>query len=332
MNEFLKIYSSFHNNSDDILYYYIFDDITKSSAFVFAEYNSFFSNDKNTIVGKCMYINAPTMGINDKYYKNKNILGKDYMNIGYRKRGNEYIINSDKFILSLVEKNNLFRFANSNSIFSTNYSVFDIKSVKGVSEPRKSLKMLYKKEGKFEKIIDNIMRIFKVDIDDLGLTGSLSLGSSNASDYDIVFYGNISKLNLIKERIDFYKNKNGHVIEYGVNWPCRFYDDDCNLICCFFNCTDNIYEPIKNAVIVKENYSFEAKIIDDTFSILKAPILRIDEFNYDNIILFNSGFKGILKTGDIINGVGKIIRYNKNGKCKYSILCTNPYDELILKK
>lgn len=332
MNEFLNSYSSFYNDSDDILYYFIIDDVTKSSAYVFAEYNSFFSNEKNIIVGKCLYINAPKIDINDKHYKSKNILGKNYMNIGYRKKGNEYIINSDKCIQSFVLNNNLFSFANSNSIFSTNYSAFEIKNVIGVSEPRKSLKILYKKNKNFRRIIDNIMRKFEVDIDDLGLTGSLSLGSNNASDYDIVFYGNISKLNLIKNRIDYYINKNGHVREYGVNWPCRFYDDDGNLICCFFNCTDNIYESIKNAVIVKEKYTFEAKIIDDTFSILKAPILKIDDFNFGNIILFNSGFKGILKAGDIISGVGKIIKYKEDEKSKYSILCTTPYDELHYKK
>ena len=70
MNEFLKIYSSFHNNLDDILYYYIFDDITKSSAFVFAEYNSFFSNDKNTIK-KCDLENAMSNLKKEEVKKNK---------------------------------------------------------------------------------------------------------------------------------------------------------------------------------------------------------------------------------------------------------------------
>ena len=328
MCEFLNNYDSFYNDVDDILYYYIYDDTTKSRAYVFSEYNSLFSDENNIIVGKCFYLNSPKIIIDEMDYKTKNISGERYINMGYRKKGNDYVVNPDRSIQSFVLNNNLFSVAKSKSIFATNYSVFETKNIVGVSEPKKSLQVLYKKNNYFRKIVNNITRNFRVNIDDLGLTGSLALGSKIGSDYDIVFYGDLSRINLIKEKIDYFIKKNGFVREYGVNWPCRYYDDDYNLICCFFNCTDPIYVPHKDAQIIKEDYGFKTRIIDDTFSLLKAPILKIDNSEIDNVLLLNSGLRGMLKKGDIISGVGKIIQYDMNKKTKYSILCTNPYDEV----
>lgn len=331
MKKLLNIYKECYQGVEDTLYYKIIDKNTGIEAYVFSEYNSFFANKEHKVVGKCFYLHIPDL--DKRYYrvfKKKNISEKEFLNLGYQKGdGDEhFIVNSDVNIKNFISQNHIFSEQSLDNIFSYNYSCFDEELVVGVSEPRVVLKQLYSKNAKIKEIVDEIINAFQVRIEDLGLTGSLALGCDSLSDYDIVFYGNIEKLNEIKSKIDFFRMKNGNVKEYDLNWPCRYYDNYSNLICCFFVCTDYDYQFLKNAEIVADKYQFDITIKKDTFSILKAPILEIYDKNIDSIIIFNSGFKGVLRKGDRIKGYGKVIRYSINGKEKYAILCLNPYEEI----
>ncbi|MBR2886284.1 MAG: hypothetical protein IKB93_16080, partial [Clostridia bacterium] len=301
---------------------------TGAEAYVFSEYNSFFANEQSLVVGKCFYLHSHML--NEKqigHFKTKIILNKKFLNLGYKKINNYFEINSDMNIKKFVSDNQLFSEKNSNNIFCDNYSAFDENCVVAVSEPRAAMQKLYEKNADLKKVVDKIVKDFSMNIEDLGLTGSLALGCNSSFDYDIIFYGSIEKLNQIKRKIDYYQLKNGKVKEYGLNWPCRYYDDNSNLICCFFNCIDYSYQPLRCAEIMDNKYQFSTTVKEDVFSILKAPVLEIDG-NIGSLVIFNSAFKGVLKKGDKINGVGKIIKYNIYGKEKYSILCLNPYDEI----
>lgn len=328
MEELFKPYNRYHNGMDDTLYYHVIDKNTGTEAYVFSEYNSVFINQQRTVTGKCYYIH--TSNLEEKYhdsFKIKRINGKSFINMGYRKMANDFVVNPDISIKNFVEQNKLFSSGSFNNIFSYNYTAFDEACVIGVSEPRRALKALYYNNITLKTVVDEIIKEFNIDIDNLGITGSLALGSDNVSDYDIVFYADINKLNQIKRKIDSYRIKNGNVNEYGFKWPCRYYDNKGNLICCFFNCLDYNYQSLHKAEVVDCKYKFSVMVKEDIFSILKAPVLETDD-EVGSIILFNSGFKGVFKKGDKISGCGKIIRYFDGGKEKHSILCLSPYDEI----
>ena len=329
MEKLFKIYNEYHKTVDDTLYYYMADKNTGAEAYVFSEYNSLFTNDQSLVIGKCFYLHSPILNEQQTgHFKTKIISNKKFLNLGYKKIDNCFEVNTDINIKKFVSDNHLFLEKNSNDMFSYNYSVFDENCVVAVSEPRVAMKKMYEVNANFKKVVDEIIENFHIHIEDLGLTGSLALGCNSSSDYDIIFYGSIEKLNQIKRKIDYYRFKNGEVKEYGLNWPCRYYDNNANLICCFLNCIDYSYQPLKGAEILDNKYQFSTTIKEDVFSILKAPVLEIDD-NIGSLIIFNSGFKGVLKKGDKINGVGKIIKYNICGKEKYSILSLNPYDEIF---
>lgn len=329
MNDLLTPYCELYKGKDDILYYNIVDKNAGIEAYVFSEYNAFFDNDQEQIVGKCYYVHIPTL--ESSFYsnfKNKIISGEKFLNMGYKKIDKHFIINSDISIKAFATQNHISEEIAFDNIFASNYSCFNKETIVGVSVPRLALKKLYKKNDKVKKVINGIVRDFDICIDELGITGSLALGCSSSSDYDIVFYSNIEKLNQIKSKIDLYISRNGAVEEYGLKWPCRYYDNDSNLICCFFNCTDYSYSSLKNAKIVDSKYQFDFTIKDDQYSILKTPILKVDDDVISSIIIFNSAFKGTIKNGNRVRGVGKVIKYNSDGKDVYSILCLNPYDEI----
>lgn len=326
----LDSYNKSYQGLEDTLYYKIFDRTTGIEAYVFSEYNCLFENEDNKIIGKCFYLHIP-MEKNQysELFKTKTLLGKDYYNLGYKKSGECFIVNSDTDIKEFIIQNHIILEKSvDNNIFAENYSCFDDGLVVGVSEPRKALIQCYLKNKKFQKVIDEIIDNFGVKIENLGLTGSLALGSQEAADYDIVFYGEIKELNRIKKRIDIYRAKYGNVEEYGLTWPCRYHDDNGNLICCFFVCSDNVYEPLKSAEIVSDEYRFDVIINDDSYSILKAPILKTNDKQVDSLIILNSAFKGIFQRGDNIQGKGKIIKYRVDGAIHYSILLLNPYEEI----
>lgn len=329
MNELLTSYSSLCRGVEDTIYYHLVDKATGVEAYVFSEYNAFFASEKDKIVGKCFYLQIPK---NEECYcedfKTKIIAGNNFINLGYKKCRDDYVVNPDSNIKNFVSQ----YFASSglllDNIFASNYSCFDEDLVAGVSIPRDALKKLYARNKNVREIVDEITSSFQIGIEDLGITGSLALGSVDASDYDIVFYGNTEKLNDIKRKIDYLRNERGSVDEYGLNWACRYYDSNANLICCFFVCTDYDYEAIKNAVIIDNNYVFDVTVSNDQHSNLKAPVLEINSTSIASLIVFNSGFKGVFRVGDRVQGCGKLIKYAQNGSELFAILCLNPYDEI----
>lgn len=314
---------------EDTLYYHIVDRKTGIEAYVFSEYNALFANEAHKVVGKCFYLYLP--GEHRHIYgefKTKDIAGRTFLNLGYRKAGDDYVVNSDADIKKLISERNIFPEYTLNNLFAHNYTCFDEADVVGVSEPRGVLKRLCRTDTALQEVIEGIIDDLDVCIEDLGITGSMSLGVEGCSDYDIVFYGDIRKLNEIKLKIDYLRTKRGNVVEYGLKWPCRYYDRQSNLICCFFVCTDYNYEIYRSAQIVCDNYAFHAVVRNDTYSILKAPVLDVSEENASSVIIFNSGFKGVFRKGDGIEGEGKLIKYNNGDTEQYAILCTSPFEQI----
>lgn len=329
MEELLNPYSCLYHGIEDTLYYYVVDKNTGAEAYIFSEYNTFFANKEKKVIGKCFYLHIPMMDEQIcKNYKIKTISGKKFLNLGYKRTDDGFIVNPDLDIKDYASQYFPHSQLPFDNIFARNYSCFDVSTVVGVSEPRFALKQLYIKNTKIHSIIDEIINSFDVDLKDLGITGSTALSGDISSDYDIVFYGNANKLNKIKNKIDYFKKKNGIIKEYELNWPCRYYDSNSNLICCFFVCTDYSYQALKNAEIMENLYPFDVTIKDDSLSLLKAPVLGLQGNDLTSLIIFNSGFKGVFMSGDRIQGYGKKIRYYINGQEHYSVLCLSPYNEI----
>lgn len=329
MQTLLNPYSNLYQGIEDTLYYYIVDKNTGVEAYVFSEYNTFFANKEKKVVGKCFYLHVPSLDNRIcQNFKTKIICGKNFLNLGYKRNGNDFIVNPDTDIKNFTSQYLPCSQLSFDNIFARNYSCFNEDIVVGVSEPKVALKQLYAKNTKIHSIIDEIINSFEVDVNDLGITGSTALSGDISSDYDIIFYSNINKLNEIKCKIDYFRHKRGIVNEYKMNWPCRYYDSNSNLICCFFVCTDYNYQPLKSAKIVENTYLFDITIKDASLSTLKAPVLEVHDGCITSLIIFNSGFKGVLKSGDRIKGYGKIIKYHDNGREHYSILSLNPYREI----
>lgn len=315
---------------EDTLYYLLKDPASGDLLYVFSDYSHLFGHIPRGITGKCIYLHRHDGDLLPGGFKIKRINGLDFLNTAwkYDPLSREYQIYPDKAIKALTQGYLRLLLPNAEPLLK-NYSVYDRTYAIACFPPRQVLPLVMEHHPRISAAISNISQSFGIPLSRLGITGSLALGAESAGDIDIVFYGGIGALQDVRAQISDYQKCFGPVEENGWIWPCRFYDGNGNLFCCFFNIQGDTYaDCLKHGEISREKVRYTARVSDDTYSIAKTPFLRLDDGRYDALLLFDRAFKGIFKKGDTLSGSANVITCTVNGVLHRFLLSLSPLEEI----
>ncbi|MDP8214853.1 MAG: hypothetical protein RAO92_03065 [Candidatus Euphemobacter frigidus] len=133
-------------------------------------------------------------------------------------------------------------------------------------------------------IAEHTAELLGIHISQLGISGSLSLGTyNNPHDIDFVIYGSTAE---IKRIVDFMytltdENEERQVYEFGKYWPIRFWDwagKKKFMVCPFFSFLDPEEAPLRNFDCQDLGPAqVEALISDDTYNAVTPTVLMLED-------------------------------------------------------
>ncbi len=155
---------------------------------------------------------------------------------------------------------------------------------------RNSLQCIMDKAGeapvasKIKTIAEHTAELLEIDISQLGISGSVSLGTyANPHDLDFVVYASTPE---IKRIVNFMytltdKHEERQVYEFGKYWPIRFWDhvgDERFMVCPFFSFLDPEEAPLRNFDCADLGpVEVEATVADDTYNAVNPTILMLED-------------------------------------------------------
>lgn len=218
--------------------------------------------------------------------------------------------------------------------FSSSFFAVKKEQIIQRSSPRESAQKLIAENKTICSILKELSQLFQIPIDQLGITGSLSIGANTFQDIDIVIYGSTETISRIKNVILTQQERYGHVIEGGKIWPCRFRDKHQNLICCFFNYTDQGYVNAHQNLLQIISFNqiglpFDEIITDDTYSFAKIPLYKLSGTQYDYLLVLSRESRGRFQKGDRVKGCS-IWGYTADHK--KMLVVFKPYQEITVIK
>jgi len=203
--------------------------------------------------------------------------------------------------------------------------------------PRHSLKAIMARADSdpaamaISKVTDATAELLQIGVDQIGVSGSLSLGTyADPHDVDYVLYGTVKEVRrIVKFIYELTEEKEERkVYEFGKFWPLRFwetYGGEKIMVCPFFSYLDLDEAPLRNftfedcgPVVV------EGVVCDDTHNGFNPTLLGLESAKIDgktwrgglNLILYHGGERGDYREGDRVcaNGhLGGITTYDAKG-------------------
>jgi len=197
--------------------------------------------------------------------------------------------------------------------FPTRHSLKAIMARADEEEPANNIKI----------VTEHTAELLNIDIDQIGISGSLSLGTYlSPHDVDYVIYGTAKE---VKRMVRFMQHltdteEKRKVFEFGKYWPIRFWDwagEQKFMICPFFSYIDPEEAPLRN-------FDYEdlgpaeisGQVIDDTHNAFNPTVLiagdvKLDGKDYPDItrlILYHGGERGDWREGNRFKAVGNHLR------------------------
>ncbi|MDP8248311.1 MAG: hypothetical protein P9M00_09260 [Candidatus Tritonobacter lacicola] len=223
-------------------------------------------------------------------------------------------------------------------LYAENKCRFNTGDFIGWAPPRRSLLKVRERLPYADKSILEISEAFDIDPASIGCTGSISLGNlKNIHDFDLIFYGTTRSNRRIVDRIyEITKDPSRQVIEMGMKWAIRFYDDNGNVICPFFCYSEKDEIPLADFTmeVEKEACRYTGRVCDDLHNSYMPSILQLEEvesadspsFKEIMLIIYHGGSKGEYRCGDRLGIRGKLVRVETGGKQLQAILVTDMGD------
>lgn len=215
---------------------------------------------------------------------------------------------------------------------------FNIGDFIGWAPPKRSLAKVRERLPGIDKSILAISEKFEIDPLSIGCTGSISLGNlKNIHDLDLIFYGSAKSNRRIVDRIyEITRDPSRQVVEMGMLWAIRFYDDDGNVICPFFCYADREEAPLADFTmeVEKEACNYTGRVCDDLHNSYMPSILHLEDvesgdsssFREIMLIIYHGGSKGEYICGDRLGIRGKLVRVRTGEKRFPAILVTDMGD------
>ncbi len=172
---------------------------------------------------------------------------------------------------------------------------------------------------RIKKAIEASAEVLEISPDQIGMSGSLSLGTyENPHDLDVVIYATVKEVRRI---VDFlYKltatKEERKVFEFGKFWPLRYWeivDDDKLMICPFFSYIDLEECPLRDFTCEEiAPVKLEGRVCDHTHNAYNPTILTLERVKLDGkdysgnirLILYHGGERGDYVEGDRLIGEG----------------------------
>jgi len=181
-------------------------------------------------------------------------------------------------------------------------------------------------------VIHKVSDDLEIPVENIGCTGSLAFGNvDNVHDFDLVFYGSTKQVNEILGRINkITEDPERQVVEFGMKWAIRYFDDEGNMICPFFSYIDEREIPLKDfdMKILAREINLKGTICDDTHTCFMPtvlylegvdikPVLDVDIKDEFMLLIYNGGLRGEYRVGDKIEiPKARIIEINIKDKNK----------------
>lgn len=315
---------------EDTLYHCISLQKSTYKIWAFDDFSHLFPHLTDKVLAKPIYLFSKNPSyFNPDIFKHKVISGEKFINLIYQTSPDCGVrMNSCRDIKRMlcreipgVDNPCCYQ----DGFFADAFIAFDKSDIVTTSVPKTALRSIRENNTAVNSILEAAKDVLELSDDQIGLTGSLALGARTYHDIDLVIYGGIKELNRVQKRIQKQISRTIEVFENGLKWPCRFYDDDGNIICCFFNIEGENYldSVINNDFRTdKKRVAFSVRVADDVFSLAKTPFLFLDKGDYDTIVILSRAFRSVFKTGDIISGVGYVAGNSK------TLLCIDPFSNI----
>jgi len=202
-------------------------------------------------------------------------------------------------------------------------------SLIGCCPHRNSLRAIMEKAGEdpdasnVKTIAEQTADLLGIDISQLGISGSLSLGNYiQPHDLDFVIYASAPEIKRIVRFMYSLTDRNDErkVYEFGKYWPIRFWDwaeGEKFMVCPFFSYLDPEEAPLRNFDCEDLGPAqVTARISDDTHNAVNPTVLGVEEVKLDGkdyppitrLIIHQGAERGDWREGYRVSVTGRRVR------------------------
>lgn len=319
-----------YNNSNDLLYYLIGKKEYDIYAAIYAPCNYLFSNNEDQFFGTGIYMSENNFGneLLKEFTARRTICGIPMIKTPVKHNVNNELGTLDNNeIRELPVLHRLHSEPRFHTPFYPGYYCFECDDVIDIIDPKIAFMDLYRRDESFCSFMTGLADYFDVRPEQLGVFGSVAMGCDSAGDYDIIFYGNKKELKRIRDLITEMNSIHGVPRVGGRPIPFRFIFDGI-FVDAFYVYEDSELGSLHTAQTIKTNVPFRCSVIDDSSGLQVVPFLGVDSKDFSSLIVMESYFHSVFKTGNIIEGCGDLLEWEHNGVKENVMLCKDPYRQI----
>lgn len=218
-------------------------------------------------------------------------------------------------------------------VFAEYHTVFYLDEFAGYFDHRHSLRKAMEMDPAIEEAVSSISRDFRIPVENLGTTGSLSYGKFEhpLDDIDLTIYGSVAEnRRIIREILELTREPDHRVVEFGKFWPMRFYYNGI-MICSFFQYLMDEEIPLRDIemTVVKDEVAAEGIVSDATHTIYMPSIVMLTDAVVDGgkapdipVIMYDGSLRGEFYRGERLGMRAKLVRMRLWEKERECILVT----------
>lgn len=322
-----------NNFSTDYLYYVVQDKKSHAKSIICSAWNLLFSNEHQQIAGVTIYTtknNVPKHQHKD-YSPSKIINGEEYIKVCAKIIDGVYHNltfkeNKEQIFLNKIDVEPKF-----SSILTDNFTFYNYEDVIDIIDPISSARHAYETSSRVKKVLNMIMEDYSIPLENIGVIGSVALGSNETHDFDLILYGNSNEIARYKKILDKQITKNGK-FKVGDIYVPFLYDRNGESLDILFSYKFDKPISYKRPRLIKDNIYFEVEICSEDWSYNQFPIYIAKSSKLKLLTLrlglMSSLFRMSIKKGDVVKGVGSLVKYIHNGQIKHMILCVYPEEQI----
>lgn len=318
-----------YNNSNDILYYLIRQKQSDTYAVILAPCNYLYQNDEDQFFGTCIYVSENNVSdvMRPEFPNVKRLSGFPMVKICERTDSQGVHSLTSPEVRALPFRYRIDAEPRFRSPFIPAYTCFECEDVINITDPKTALMNLCRRDSDSRSFISALADRFGISPEQIGISGSTSLGAETFSDYDIVFYGDPDKLHRINGIVADINRRQGTPKVGGLPLPFRMIFQG-NIVDVLYVYDSRPLDGIISARKIRTDAAFRCRVTDDTLSLQAQPFLTVDGEDFSSLLIADTFLHAVLKRGDIIEGRGDLLRWEHNGKAENIMFCKDPPTQL----
>lgn len=318
-----------YNHSNDILYYLIRKKQADAYAVVMAPCNYLYQNDEDQFFGTCIYVseNILSDAMRRDFTQKRELFGIPMVKISEKTENGKNASLDSWQIRALPLRCRMDSVPRFSSPFFPSYTCFECEDVLDIIEPREARADLFRKCGEFRSFLTRLNELFEIKPEQVGITGSAALGVDSPNDYDVIFYGSKDELRRIGRIIFEINRRNGTPKVFGMPLPFRFIFEN-RVVDTLFVDENPELNNLHTARMIRAEVPFKCCVTDDAAALQVETFLRVDSKEFSALIIMETFFHGVIRKGNVIEGVGDLLLWEHDGKEEYVMMCREPFRQL----